>query len=167
MMIVRHDRDANSRARRIAAFFSKPSSNTTGGYSAYRIIMTTPGTIWASTVGWGRNAEAGHDPTSAWLAETSLTFNDRDAWFGRFELAQKPAHDLAIDTIDGRDDLFTVAKLQGGYTRYLSAWNGWKPGIGATVSTGIVPASLRAVYGGRANFGFGVFLTLRPAAAPM
>jgi hypothetical protein len=32
MMIVRHERDANSRARRMAAFFSSPSISTTGAY---------------------------------------------------------------------------------------------------------------------------------------
>jgi YHS domain-containing protein len=36
--------------------------------------------------------------------------------------------------------------------------------LGATLSAGFVPKELGAVYGSRANIGFGVFATLRPAA---
>ncbi|HLG54425.1 MAG TPA: hypothetical protein VI485_03780 [Vicinamibacterales bacterium] len=67
----------------------------------------------------------------------------------------------------GDDGIFNVAKLQGGYTRYLAAWNGFTPGIGTAVSTGIVPRRLGSSYGGRFNGGFGVYLTLRPAARQM
>jgi hypothetical protein len=42
-----------------------------------------------------------------------------------------------------------------------------KPGIGAGVSAGFVPDSLRPFYGSRVNVGFGVFVTLRPAAHGM
>jgi hypothetical protein len=125
--------------------------------------LLAAGTIWASTIGWGRNTEPGLDGTSAWLAETNLTLRDRQAWFGRFELAQKSGSDLAID-IPGP---FTIAKLQAGYTRYLGSWNGWTPGVGGSVSAGIVPGSLTPVYGRRLNPGVGAFLTLRPAAAVM
>ena len=65
------------------------------------------GSIWASTVGWGRNQEPGTDATNALLAETNLTFDERHTWFGRFELAGKSGHDLAIES----PDIFTVAKL--------------------------------------------------------
>jgi hypothetical protein len=117
-----------------------------------------PGSIWASTIGWGRNDEPGSASTNALLVETNLTLDERDAWFGRFEVAAKSGHDLAID----RQGLFTVARLQGGYMRYFAEWGGLKPGVGASVSTGIVPASLRSLYGGRFNAGFGLFITLRP-----
>ena len=115
--------------------------------------------IWATTVGWGRNDESGHG-SNALLIETNLTLHDRDSWFGRFEVVGKTAHDLALDE---SDEAFTVAKLQGGYTRYLDAWKGFKPGIGASVSAGLVPEGLKAAYGSRVNLGFGVFVTLRPA----
>ena len=121
------------------------------------------GSIWASTVGWGRNQEPGTNATNAFLAETNVTLDERDTWFGRFELSQKSGHDLAIES----HDLFTVAKLQAGYTRYLAAWNGLKPGVGAGLSAGIVPESLKSLYGSRTNFGFGVFLTVRPAPSGM
>ena len=122
-------------------------------------------TIWASTVGWGRNAERGIEPTSAWLAETSVTLRNRHVWFGRVELAQKSGDDLAIDR--ALSDLFMVAKLQGGFTQYFAPRNGWTPGVGATLSTGLVPASLKTAYGSRANLGVGIFLTIRPAVSAM
>lgn len=122
-----------------------------------------PGSIWASTIGWGRNQERGTDATNALLVETNATLDERDTWFGRFELSQKSGHDLAIES----PDLFTLAKWQAGYTRYFSAWNGLKPGVGAGLSAGFVPDSLKSLYGRRINFGFGVFVTLRPAASRM
>ena len=116
--------------------------------------------VWADTIGWGRNAEAGGEATNALLVETSLTLRDRDVWFGRLEWSQKTSHDLDLAV----DDVFEVGKLQGGYTRYLAGWKGMKPGVGAALSAGIVPGELEAAYGRRVNAGAGVFVTLRPAA---
>jgi len=116
--------------------------------------------MWATTIGWGLNDES-ERATNALLLETSLTFADRHAWFGRFEAASKTAHDLAVAE---SDDVFTVAKIQGGYTRYFGARQGLQPGIGTSISLGFVPKDLTAVYGSRVNPGFGMFLTLRPAA---
>jgi hypothetical protein len=121
------------------------------------------GTIWATTVGWGRNAEPGEDATNALLVETNLTVAEEDAWTGRFELSRKSGHDLAIE----RHDLFTVARLQGGYTRYFGAWNQLKPGVGAALSAAVVPGSLKDAYGSRVNAGFALFVTLRPGARGM
>ena len=119
--------------------------------------------IWATTIGWGRNDESGHG-SNAFLAETNLTLQDRDSWFGRFEAASKTAHDLAVGE---SAEAFTVAKLQAGFTRYLTTWRGLKPGVGASLSAGFVPERLKATYGSRVNMGFGVFVTLRPGAMTM
>jgi YHS domain-containing protein len=121
------------------------------------------GNIWATTIGWGRNEESGRG-SNAFLIETNLTSQDRDTWFGRFDAVSKTAHDLALAD---SEEAFTVAKLQGGYTRYLTTWSGLKPGVGATLSAGFVPDSLKGAYGGRVNAGFGVFMTLRPAVMTM
>ena len=96
--------------------------------------------------------------------ESALTVNERDVWFGRFEIGGKPAHDLDIH---GSDALFTVAKLQGGYTRYLPARAGLQPGFGGGLTLGIVPKALREVYGRRVNPGVALFVTLRPAVHRM
>jgi hypothetical protein len=119
--------------------------------------------IWATTVAWGRNAES-HDATNALLIETNLTSDDRQTWFGRLEAVGKTAHDLAVD---GLGDAFTVSKLQGGYTRYLDTWKGFRPGVGGVLSLGIVPERLKPAYGSRVNIGLGVFITLRPAVMTM
>jgi hypothetical protein len=115
------------------------------------------GGIWASTATWGRNAESDH-ASNALLLETNLTIDDRDTWYGRFEIVGKTAHDLDVPG----DEVFSVSKLQGGYTRYLLAGSGLKAGVGVTASVGFVPRGLEPFYGGRGNPGFGVFVTLRP-----
>ena len=122
-----------------------------------------PGSIWASTIGWSRNQEPESDGTNAFLTETNATLDERDTWFGRFELSEKSGHDLGIES----NELFTVAKLEGGYTRYFGAWNGLTPGIGAGLSANVVPRSLEPSYGRRVNIGFAVFLTLRPGQRGM
>ena len=119
---------------------------------------TLENTFWATTVGWGRNSEAG-DASNALILESSVRFRDRDAIFGRFEWAEKSGHDLVVEP---EHDIFNVAKLQGGYTRYLPVWRGWSPGFGAAVSGGIVPNWLEPTYGSRFNTGFSVYVTLRP-----
>ena len=116
--------------------------------------------LWASTIGWGRNSEPGI-ATNALLAETNVTVGDRDTWYGRFETMGKTADDL--DVAAPGDAVFTIGKLQGGYTRYLPAQHGFRPGLGFVVSLGLVPEPLRNVYGGRTIPGAGVYLTLRPA----
>lgn len=119
--------------------------------------------LWATTVAWGRNAEPEH-ASHALLLESTLTFDDRDSIFGRFEVVGKSAHDLDVTE---PPESFVVAKLQGGYTRYFKPRRGFQAGAGGAVSAGFVPATLAITYGGRVNGGFGVFLTLRPAAMRM
>jgi hypothetical protein len=116
--------------------------------------------IWATTLAWGRNEEEDHG-ANAILIESSVTVRERDAWYGRLEVVGKSAHDLDVSQPPAD---FTVSKLQGGYTRYWPAWNGFQPGAGVGLSLGIVPDTLRQVYGSRANAGFAVYLTLRPGA---
>jgi hypothetical protein len=124
---------------------------------------TLENTFWATTIGWGRNAESG-EATNALLVESGVTLRDRDAVYGRFEWAQKSGHDLEVAP---EHEMFNVAKVQGGYTRYLPAWKGWSPGVGLAVSGGIVPRSLESTYGSRFNSGFALYLTLRPGAHQM
>jgi hypothetical protein len=114
--------------------------------------------VWASTVGWGRNAEEEGRATNAFFAETSINVADRHTWFGRLEFAGKTGHDLDIAV----DDAFTLAKLNGGYTRSLTPWKGLVPGLGAGVSASIVPETLRDYYSQQVNVGIALFVTVRP-----
>ena len=119
--------------------------------------------VWATTLGWGRNEESG-ETTHSVMLESSLSLEDRDFWYGRMEVAGKPAHDLHVHETN---DVYTVGKLQGGYTRYLAPRHGLGVGFGAEVSAALVPEYLAPRYGNRANLGIGLFVTLRPAAHGM
>jgi hypothetical protein len=121
--------------------------------------------LWATTLAWGRNTEEGL-ATNFVLAESSVTFDEQDSWYGRFEVGRKTAHDLDVHGVEP-DRLFTLSKVQAGYTRYFEAWNSLKPGVGAALSMSLVPSALDTVYGNRASFGFGVYVTIRPAAMQM
>ena len=121
------------------------------------------GNVWASTLAWGRNDER-NLVSYAFLAESSLTVAERDVWFGRIEVGNKPAHDLHAHEYTG---VLTVGKLQGGYTRYLTRARGLGLGVGGVAALAFVPESLKPHYGRRANPGVGVFVTVRPAAHKM
>ena len=72
---------------------------------------------WSTTAAWGANREEG-ETTHGVLLESVLSVSHRDVWFGRVEMNGKPAHDLHIHESAG---VFTVGKVQSGYTRYLDA----------------------------------------------
>jgi hypothetical protein len=128
--------------------------------ATYHRALNSP-VFWATTVAWGRNAEPGASASNALLVETTVTLHDRHALFARFEAVGKTGHDLGIEA----GDTYPVSKLQGGYTRYFPPWRALQGGLGVTLSASLVPASLAPEYGGRVSAGYGVFLTLRPAAA--
>lgn len=121
------------------------------------------GSYAAAMVAWGRNVEHG-DAAQAPLVEGTIARNDAHAWFGRLELVEKWAHDLHVHEVE---DVFTVGKLQAGYTRCLALWRGMTPGIGGALSAAVVPPYLAPRYGGRISPGFSIFLTVRPAAHQM
>jgi hypothetical protein len=119
--------------------------------------------LWATMAAWGVNREP-TDTTHAFLVESSLTPNGLDTWFGRVEVAGKPAHSLHVHE---SEEVFTVGKLQAGYVRYFPSRGGVQPGIGGSVSASLLPAPLRARYGGAVVPGFSVFFTVRPVAHRM
>jgi hypothetical protein len=97
--------------------------------------------------------------THALLVESSATFHDRDTWFGRAELVQKPAEDLHAHEYG--DEIFGVAKIQGGYARQFKPWQGVTTAVGGSMSFSIVPPELASRYGGRVAPGVAVFATVR------
>ncbi len=129
---------------------------TTASISYHRPLREN--SIWATTIAWGNNSES-ERRSNALLLETTLTLHDRDTWYGRAEVVGKNAHDLAVAD---SDEEFAVAKIQGGYTRYLPPLGAFQPGVGAGVSVGMVPETLKDEYGRRANAGAALYLTLRP-----
>jgi hypothetical protein len=84
------------------------------------------------------------------------------ARFGRLELAQKSGHDLAVDS----RDLFTVAKLQAGCTiRFGLGWS--QPRLGCRAVRRHHDRFAEIDVRRSRAFGFGVFVTLRPADMPL
>jgi hypothetical protein len=132
----------------------------TSSVAYHRRIRQTA--LLATTAAWGANRESGVT-THGLLLESSLNLSERHEVFGRMELNGKPAHDLHVHE---SNDIFTVGKLQGGYTRYLRSRRGVQPGFGGTLSAALVPEAIQPRYGG-VGVGVGVFLTLRPAAHTM
>jgi len=122
--------------------------------------------VWATTLAWGMNSgpvvipTGGFDATThALLLESSATFHDRDTWFGRGELVQKPAEDLHAHEYGA--EIFGVAKIQGGYARQFNSWKGVTTAVGGSVSFSIVPPELASRYGGRVAPGVALFATVR------
>jgi hypothetical protein len=137
-----------------------PTDLTRVTASALYHRAVTASTSWASTVAWGMNDEP-LMTTHALLVESDLSVRSRHVGFLRAEIGGKPAHDLHVHESSG---VFTVGKIQVGYTHYVPASRGLQAGFGGSVSASLVPAALAERYGGRVAPGVAAFLTLRPAA---
>ena len=128
--------------------------------------------VWATTLAYGVNSGREIIPgdaidlvTHALMLESSMTFRERQTWFGRAEVVGKPAHDLHAHEYPTR--VFTVGKLEAGYVRNFKSWNSIVPGIGGAFSLSIVPSELAPRYTSRVRPGFAVFVTIRPARHSM
>ncbi len=102
------------------------------------------GRLWATTLAWGRNRAKGA-ADHAVLVETSAGLSVKDTVFARAEWVQKSGHDLDVETAP--DDVFGVAKVQGGYTRWLGAAAGLRLGVGGSLGIARLPRGLRPLYG--------------------
>ena len=126
------------------------------------------GGVWATTAVVGVNSgtevipDGSFDATTpAFMIESKATIKNRDTWFGRIEIMDKPAHDLHVHEFAA--SIFTVGKLQAGYVRRVGAWKGIATGIGGTATAAVVPSILAPRYEGRIAPGVTVFVNVRPA----
>ena len=141
-------------------------TRVTASAAYYRSLSTRR--TWATTVAMGINAGDEFTPlgvfattTGAGLIESTLAVNGTHTYFGRLEFAQKPADDLHAHEYGIQ--VFTVAKVQGGYTYSFRPWNGFRSSVGVTASASFVPHELAARYEGRIAPGVGVFVNLQPS----
>jgi hypothetical protein len=122
---------------------------------------------WASTIAYGLNGGHVFLPgvsdvfrySSAVLAETTLSRDDRHVLFGRVELVGKPQHDLHLDINPAA--LLPVVKVQAGYVRHFRIGPTFA-GVGITPSLSVVPTELVGRYQGRFAKGLDVFFVIRP-----
>jgi hypothetical protein len=149
-----------------AEFPPQPRSDIDRVTASATYHRMTGAAIWATTLAYGMNAGPEVVPgevvdltTHAGLIESSLSLGDRHTWFGRAELVGKPGHDLHMHATPAR--IYTIGKIQAGYTRSLQPWNGLVLGVGGTGSVSLVPTALVPRYPRRANPGFGVFASIR------
>ena len=124
--------------------------------------------VWATTFAFGSNIE-GDQTTNAYLVESSLNLQERNVLYGRAELVEKTAKDLALDGSLAVDPerVFRVGALAAGYLRELAPIGGLVPGVGGRITLNFVPGDLEPVYGGRQSVGLAVYLNLRPAPMEM
>jgi hypothetical protein len=84
-----------------------------------------------------------------------------NTFFGRAELLQKSADDLALSAFPA-DQKFNVGSASLGYIRELVRGRDVTLGFGASGTVSFVPNALEATYGSRTPVGAMVFLRLRP-----
>ena len=103
--------------------------------------------------------------TPAFMIESSVALRERDTFFGRAEIVEKPAEDLHVHELP--TSILTVGKLEIGYARYLAGWKGTVIGFGGAFTAAIVPDELVSRYYGHVAPGLAVFVNIRPARHPM
>jgi hypothetical protein len=127
---------------------------------------------WASALMYGGNKHGGEDNLShAILLESEAVLNKSNTLFGRAELVQKSADDLALDQgpvfpvpppVFAPDRHFNVGHASLGYIRELWRGRGTTIGLGASGTVNLVPSPLEGYYGSRTPVGGFLFLRLRP-----
>jgi hypothetical protein len=75
---------------------------------------------------------------TAWAPAVSSSHG----WHTRRQAWDLHAHEYGVQ-------VFTVAKVQGGYTYSFRPWNGFRSSVGVTASASFVPHELAARYEGR------------------
>ena len=114
---------------------------------------------WSSTVVYGANkAETWSQST---LVETEAVLDHSNTIFGRAEIVQKTAEDLALGALPPANR-FNVGSASIGYIREMVRGRGMTFGFGGSGTLNFVPAALESSYGSRNPLGGMIFLRLRP-----
>jgi hypothetical protein len=105
------------------------------------------------TAFFGRNIK--HERSTDAFGLEATYFQDRNAWFGRFEQVEK---DELVDVPEG---VYTIRKMTFGLTRDFCRRGGFDFGLGAFVAFYGMPEALKPFYGDN-PVSWGVFLRVRP-----
>lgn len=115
---------------------------------------------FAAALIWGANRHAGRT-TQSGLAEAEAVLDHTNTIYGRVELVQKTAEDLALSTLPPETQ-FNVAAVSAGYIRELFRGSRATVGLGVQGTINRVPSGLEPFYGSRTPVGGWVFLRVRP-----
>jgi hypothetical protein len=151
-----------------AEFGSQPRSDlyrSTTSFTYHRPYRQSG--MWATTIAYGVNSGREVLPdgpvdarTHALMAESTVMLDERHWVFGRAEIVGKPAHDLHAHEYGA--EVFTVGKVQTGYTRNFTPRRGLVPSVGGTIALSLVPPELAPRYSGRRSWSAGLFFAVGP-----
>lgn len=114
---------------------------------------------WSSTLVYGAN-KADVWSQSA-LIESEAVLDRSNTFFGRAEVVQKTASDLAV-TASPAETRFNVGSASIGYIREILRGRGMTLGFGGYGTLNFVPGALADTYGSRTPLGGMIFLRVRP-----
>ena len=117
---------------------------------------------WSATALWGRNDPSEGRTTDAFLVEANVEINRAHAVFGRAEALRKTGHDLDLDPAL-EDETFPVASLSVGYLYNFTRVHDQEIGLGLRITADFIDRDLEDTYGDPVEWGFLVYLRLRPA----
>ena len=116
---------------------------------------------WSSSLIYGANSVTGAPLENSALAETDVSLDGVNTFFGRAEFVQKSAQDLAVaNESDARR--YDISALTLGYSREIVRARGLTLGASILGTLSAVPSSLTPAYGTRYPKGYAIFLRLRP-----
>jgi hypothetical protein len=123
----------------------------------------------ATTFLWGANGHSDRPGLShSGLIESEAVLDRLNTVFGRVEVVQKSADDLALVAAPfnfAPTQSFNVGAISLGYIREILPMRAATLGFGAMGTLNIVPQTLEAAYGSRTPLGLFVFVRLRPIAS--
>jgi hypothetical protein len=109
---------------------------------------------WSTTALWGRNIKRGHDPTDAFVVESSYLASEYTI-FGRWE-------NVAKDELTGVPaGTYRINKWTLGGVKNFWKGGGFEAGVGGFVGFYSFPSSLNPYYGSN-PISVGVFVRIRP-----
>lgn len=116
---------------------------------------------WASALVYGGNApEDGGGIRGAWLVETNVDLDGKNAVFGRAEYVERSPGELALTGSVSGD--LGVGTLSLGCAREVAGLSGWTVGLGVRGAVYAIPARLEPFYGRDPLFGLLIYTRVRP-----
>ena len=139
------------------------------GVSVVRYTASSTGTgrwgaegSWSATAIWGRNDPSEGAATNSFLVEGTLEIDRMHAVFARAEVLRKSGRDLELGpALDAK--IFPVRAVSMGYLYTFTRLQDQDISLGIEVTANPMDGDLREFYGDPVEWGFVLFLRLRPS----